>query len=92
MGVDVKTGQVLWRQRGLAKAQIVFADDKFLMVDEDGHLALARVTPEGLDVLSKVELLESRAWTAPTLVGTRLYVRDRKSMMALDLAAQGSGF
>ncbi len=86
MAVDVKTGLLLWRQRGLAKAQIVFADDKFLIVDEDGQVALARPGEKGLDILSKVELLESRAWTAPTVVGTHLYLRDRKSIMALDLA------
>ena len=86
MGVDVKTGQVLWRQRGLAKAQIVFADDKFLIVDEDGTLALVRPGKKDLNILSKVELLESRAWTVPTLVRTHLYLRDRKSIMALDLA------
>ena len=86
MGVDVKTGQVLWRQRGLAKAQIVFADDKFLIVDEDGTLALVRPGEKDAKILSQVELLESRAWTAPTLVRTHLYLRDRKSIMALDLA------
>jgi hypothetical protein len=62
------------------------------MVDEDGHLALARPGKQGLNILSKIDLLESRAWTAPTLVGTHLYVRDRKSIMALDLAGEGSRF
>jgi hypothetical protein len=28
------------------------------------------------------------AWTPFTLVGTRMYVRDRTTIMALDLAAQ----
>ena len=92
MGVDVKTGQVLWRQRGLAKAQIIFADNKFVMVDEDGHLALGRLGEKGLNILSKVELLKSRAWTVPTVVGTTLYVRDRESILAVDLAVQGAGF
>jgi hypothetical protein len=32
-----------------------------------------------------VSALENIAWTPPTLVGTRLYVRDRKTMMALEL-------
>ncbi len=86
MGMDVKTGKVLWRQRGLAKSQTIFADNKFLLVDEDGHLALARPGEKGLDILSKVELLKSRAWTAPTLVGSHLYVRDRESILAVDLA------
>ena len=86
MGMNVKTGKVLWRQRGLAKAQIVFADNKFLLLDEDGDLTLARPGEKGLDVLSKVELLESRAWTVPTLVGSHLYVRNRESILALGLA------
>ena len=30
-------------------------------------------------------ILSERAWTAPTLVGTTLYVRDRHQIMALDL-------
>jgi hypothetical protein len=36
-------------------------------------------------VLSHVALLQSNAWTAPALAGTTLYVRDRHTMMALDL-------
>ncbi|MBS1791370.1 MAG: hypothetical protein JST85_26905 [Acidobacteria bacterium] len=39
-------------------------------------------------VLAKAPLLERIAWTVPTLSGTRLYVRDRRSLMALDLAAK----
>ena len=45
----------------------------------------ATPTPEGLKLHSKVELLKSNAWTVPTLAGTRLYVRDRRTIMALDL-------
>jgi hypothetical protein len=30
-------------------------------------------------------LLSSLAWTPPVLVGTRLYLRDRRTMMAVDL-------
>jgi len=49
--------------------------------------SLALVTPgaDGLTVHSKVQMLESVSWTVPTLVGTRLYVRDRKNVMAVDL-------
>jgi outer membrane protein assembly factor BamB len=38
-----------------------------------------------LTVHSKVALLDHSAWTIPTLVGTKLYVRDRKTIMALDV-------
>jgi outer membrane protein assembly factor BamB len=83
--VNVKTGKVAWRDRTLARASFVAAEGRLIMLDEDGNLALATPTPEGLKLHSKVELLKSNAWTVPTLAGTRLYVRDRRTIMALDL-------
>lgn len=86
MSVDVRTGEVLSRQRGMAKAQIIYADGKFLILDEDGTLALATPSTDGFQVISKAQVLDSLSWTVPTLVGTRLYLRDRNSMLALDLS------
>jgi len=51
-------------------------------------LILATPTPEGLTVTSKVELLSNQSWTVPSLSGTRLYTRDRKNIVALELGAQ----
>ena len=61
------------------------ADDQFVIVDEDGLLALATPGPKRLRVRSKFQLFNSRSWTAPTLVGSRLYVRDRETIVALEL-------
>ncbi len=84
--VELKTGQIKWQERGFAKAQLLYADGKLILADQDGTLALCRATPEKFEVLSKVSILESIAWTPPTLVGTRLYLRDRKSIAAFDLS------
>lgn len=86
--VDVSTGKVLWQSREFAKASFVWADGKLVLVDQDGYLGLATATPEGLTVHAKVLLLTPTAWTLPTLVGTRLYVRDRKVIMALEVGAK----
>ena len=83
--VNVKTGRIAWRDRSFARASFVFADGHFIILDEDGHLALAALTPEGIKVQSKIELLTSLSWTPPTLAGATLYIRDRKSVMAFDL-------
>jgi outer membrane protein assembly factor BamB len=83
--VNVKTGKVAWRDRSLARSSFVAAEGRFIILDEDGSLTLATPTPEGLKVHSKAELLKGNAWTAPTLAGTRLYVRDRKTIAAFDL-------
>lgn len=84
--VEVKTGKTAWQDRSFSKASFIYADGKFIILDEDGNLALATISPEGVKVISKVELLTNKSWTVPTLVGTKLYVRDRKTLLALDLS------
>lgn len=85
IGLDLSSGKVLWRQRGFAKATLLYADGKLIILDEEGHLALATATPEGLQVHSRAKVLEDKSWTVPTLVGTRLYLRDNRTIMALEL-------
>lgn len=84
-----KTGKVAWRERGFHKAQSLYADGKLLFLDEAGQLALAKVSPEGPQILAKAPMTESVSWTLPTLVSTKLYLRDRKNIMALDLGRAG---
>jgi len=85
MGVKLATGEIAWRERGFSKSTTLLADGKLIILDEDGNLALATATPEKFTLLSKCKLAEKYAWAAPTLVGTKLYLRDRKVIMALDL-------
>jgi len=76
---------VLWQDRAFPKVMMVYADSKLVVVDEDGNIALAQVSPQALRILAKAPLLEKNSWTPPTLVGTKLYVRDRHSMAAVEL-------
>ena len=85
MAVDIKTGDVAWQERAFAKSQLLYADGKFIILDEDGQLGLASMSPTGLTVLAKASVLQNISWTPPTLVGTTLYARDRRTAMALDL-------
>jgi hypothetical protein len=78
----------VWRHRGFPRASFLFADGRFIILDEDGQLLLATATPEGLTVTSRVELLGNQSWTVPSLSGTRLYLRDRKQIVALELGVQ----
>ncbi|UCG34195.1 MAG: PQQ-binding-like beta-propeller repeat protein [Phycisphaerales bacterium] len=85
VALDIKTGKRLWIERGFAGATCLHADDKLIILDEEGHLALATATPEKLTVHAKCKITESRTWAAPTLTGKTLYVRDNNRIMALDL-------
>ena len=84
--VEAGTGRVAFRDRkAVAKSQLLYADGKLIMLDEEGNLAIATATPEGVTVHAKVKLLEKVAWTVPTLADGRLLIRDRKTIMALAL-------
>ena len=83
---DLKSGTIAWQDRSFARAQLLYADGKVIVLDEDGVLGLATVSPQGLKVLAKASVLQHLAWTPPTLVGTTLYVRDRQTISAFDLS------
>ena len=84
--VNVKTGEIAFQDRSFPKANFVYAESKLIILDEDGNLALATVSPAGLKVISKVSVMKNLAWTVPTLVGTKLYLRDRRTIAAFDLS------
>jgi outer membrane protein assembly factor BamB len=83
--VDIRTGKIAWQDRSFSRSQLLFADGKMILLDEDGTLGLATVSPEGLKVLARAPVLQNISWTPPTLVGTTLYVRDRKTIAAFNL-------
>jgi outer membrane protein assembly factor BamB len=82
VAMDMNTGRIAWQERTFARASLIRADDKLIILDEDGRLALATASPEGLQVLAEADVLRNNAWTAPTLAGTRLYLRDRRTIKA----------
>jgi outer membrane protein assembly factor BamB len=89
--VNVRTGDIAWQTRDVARASSVYGDGKLVILDEEGTLYLATVTPQALQVHAKAQVLSGRSWTVPTLVGTRLYLRDRTTVKALDLSGDRGG-
>jgi outer membrane protein assembly factor BamB len=81
----ISTGEIVWQERAL-KMTLLGVNGKAIVVDEDGKLYLIRLAPEGMKILAESQQLASPAWTPPTLSGSRLFLRDTKSIMALELA------
>ena len=84
--VDMRSGKIHWQQRTIEKATFVWANQKLITLDQDGNLMIAYPSPQGFKISAKAPLLTRLSWTPPVLVGTRLYIRDRKTMMAVDLS------
>jgi outer membrane protein assembly factor BamB len=93
--INVKTGKIAWRDRSFARSTFLHvrgggvsgsgSDDVLILLDEDGALGLVTVSPQGMKVLTRADVMTKTSWTVPTLVGTKLYLRDRKNILALEL-------
>ncbi|SRR5579871_119904 len=82
----ISDGAIAWQERKFLKSALLGVGDKTIILEEDGRLLLATLSPEGMKTLAEAEVLSEPAWTPPTLVGTRLYLRDTKSIVALDFS------
>lgn len=83
--MDFETGEVKWRQRGFNRGSLLAADGKLIICGERATLALAEVSPDGYKEISQAPMLEDRTWTVPTLSGGRLFVRNEKELVCLNL-------
>ena len=84
--VEAATGKIVWQERGFNMINSIYADNKIIFTDHDGMLGLARISPKGFDLIGKMPLLKKTARTPPTLVGSTLYARDEKRLVAIDFS------
>jgi outer membrane protein assembly factor BamB len=85
--VEAKTGKVLWSRPDTGKyhaALVRTADNKLLMLDDDGGLALFDPDPSGYKELARSKVC-GPTWAHPALVDGRLTVRDNKTLICLQM-------
>jgi len=85
--VDAKTGTVLWTAREPGKCSLIAAEGHLICLSENGVLRSIAANPKAYTVRGELTgLLTRRCWAPPALAGKRLYVRDEKVLLCLDLA------
>ena len=68
---------------------MIYADGHLVLLSDNGRLALARATPDGFREKAGVQVLDGRSWTMPTLANGRVFVRDMRKIVCLDLREGG---
>jgi outer membrane protein assembly factor BamB len=86
--IDAATGEEKWKERGLGHGSLILADGHLFVLSERGRLVLVEATPEQYREKGSAEVLSGKCWTAPTLAGGRLYLRNEETLMALDVAGK----
>ncbi|MEM7012527.1 MAG: PQQ-binding-like beta-propeller repeat protein [Verrucomicrobiota bacterium] len=74
--IDFETGQQKWTAGGLGCGSVIAAGDHLIILSERGELVIAEASPEGLDPLTREQVLGGRCWTPPALANGRVYCRN----------------
>jgi len=91
--VDFDSGDIEWEKRGKANQHgtIVFADKHLITLNQQGVLKIARASPKAFEPTGTTTVFEQRGgrgeqcWTVPTLANGRLYLRNLKRLVCIDL-------
>jgi outer membrane protein assembly factor BamB len=88
--VEAKSGNVLWKKAGVGKYHACLtrtADSKLLMVEEAGNLVLIEPNPAKYEELCRSKIC-GETWAHPALANGRLYIRDQKELVCVELSRQ----
>ena len=83
--IRVDTAEDQWKKRGFGKGSLTLADGHLIILSDSGQLALAEATSSEYKEKASAPVLEGKCWTVPTLAGGKLYVRNQKEMVCLDM-------
>ena len=85
--LDLKTGARKWKDRGVGKGSVVFADGKlFLFGENDGLAGLGTASPSGLNMKGTFKVKGSGpSWAHPVVIGGRLYLRYDTNLYCFDV-------
>jgi outer membrane protein assembly factor BamB len=85
--VEAATGKELWQRPGVGKfhaSLLRTGDNKLLMLEEKGDLVLIDPSPQAYRELARAHVC-GQTWAHPALANGRLYVRDSKELICLEL-------
>ncbi len=83
--MNFRTGEVGWTSRGFGKGALLIADGHLVILGDNGKLCLAEATHEAFRRNAVTTVFKNKCWTVPVLVRGRLYVRDQKELVCLDV-------
>ena len=85
--IDAGSGEPRWRKRGFGHGTLLLADGHFVVLGDHGQLALIEANPAEYVERGRMEIFGGKTWTVPTLFDGKLYVRDEKELVVLEVAA-----
>lgn len=82
--INAATGERAWQELRFGKGNLIGADGKLFISTMKGELVLVKATPKAYQEIGRGPVLGSTR-QAPALAGGRLYLRDDKEIVCLDV-------
>lgn len=100
--MDFKTGKVVWKEKGIGKCSIVWADGLLYCLTEDGKMGIAKVSPGGYELVSSFVFKKYKrfktggirdeddkpCWAHPVVAGGKLFLRDQDNIFCYDISSK----
>ena len=86
--IEASTGEQKWAHRGFDRGTLLLADGHLIILGEGGNLGIAEASPSEYKGVAETQVLEGRCFTPPTFVGGKLYLRNQKELVCVDLSAK----
>ncbi|HKQ63097.1 MAG TPA: PQQ-binding-like beta-propeller repeat protein [Candidatus Polarisedimenticolaceae bacterium] len=83
--LSVDSGAPSWAKRGYGKGSLIAVDGLLIVLGDQGQLALATATPAGYEEQGTLRAFTDKSWTSPTLADGRLYLRNQRELLCIDL-------
>lgn len=83
--VDWNTGKVKWSEKAFGCSALIAADGLIVATPENGDVVLFEPSPDSYKELARASVLESPVRALPALSGGKLFVRDGKKLVALQV-------
>ncbi len=88
--VELKSGQTKWKEKGVGKGSIAFADGMLYLFGENGGQAgLAAANPEAFKMAGNFQVAGAgTSWAHPVIANGKLYLRYDTNLYCFDVGAK----
>ena len=88
--MDLRTGTVVWRNNGVGKGAVAYADGHLYCRSESGNgtIALVAATPQGYQEkgrFNQPDRSNANSWAHPVIANGKLYLRDQDVLLCYDV-------
>ena len=92
--IELKTGQIKWEDRHVTapgrnpQASLIWVDRRALILNAQGELILADLTPKAYREIDKSTVLAKGTWAHPAFAGKCVFARNDQEIVCVPLAPE----